>query len=593
MRRSWTLPIVGFMLALSMRVVGIDFFLPHQSDPDDHAIDQLQKIQTGESEYAYSWGKYGHLIPRGISVLPRPHTEAALETASVEAHFDVAGQNHLRARWISAILGALVVPGTYWLARYWFSGGWAFFAALMAGTSLLHVSFSQQARPHVPFATLALFAVLAAMRLRRLPNAPRLAAYCALLFLTVGTLHSAAFLLPSGLLAVWLSRERGRLPLSALGWQAVVVLGSLAAFWPFLYGPVETFVVANQETSNRFPHMLGASMFTGGGFVIWYDALRGYDPVLLWSSALGLLLALGRLVKWKLGAPDPESAESRKDLLVMLGFAIPCTLAFGLFRFSFERFFIPLYPFLGLLSALALHDIAALVGRALPRLRAPVGIALAVLLLALPSFASAKLVWLRSRPDTLQEAASFLEQSLESERILLHPRAFLPLAGHLDESATDATRRMPYSSAWLRYLSKRNREGLDSGGGELVAFPPELNSLTRSGLPADIAKLKRALRKQNSTAALCVISDGAGRTEGLRQALFQISDRVWMTEHEPGAMYANDGYQEDEMLEIVLNAHVWGPRLAIFRIRDQSNSEAGTDSESKSTGAEEGPTRTE
>ena len=593
MRRSWTLPIIGFILALTMRVVGIDFFLPHQSDPDDHAIDQLQQIQTGESEYAYSWGKYGHLIPRGISALPRPHTEAALETASVQSHFDVAGQNHLRARWISAILGALVVPGTYWLARYWFSGGWAFFAALMAGTSLLHVSFSQQARPHVPFATLALFAVLAAMRLRRLPNAPRLAAYCALLFLTVGTLHSAAFLLPAGLLAVWLSREPGRLPLPALGWQVLVVLGSLAAFWPFLYGPVETFVVANQETSNRFPHMLGASMFTGGGFLIWYDALRGYDPVLLWSSALGLVLALQRLLNWKQGAPDPETSESRKDLIVMLGFAVPCTLAFGLFRFSFERFFIPLYPFLALLSALALHDLTALVGRALPRLRAPAGVVLAALILALPTFASAKLVWLRSQPDSFQQAAAFLEQSLESERILLHPRAFLPLAGHLDESATDASRRVPYSSAWLRYLSKRNREGHKHGGGELVAFPPEWNQLSRSGLPADIAKLRRALPKLNSTAALCVVSEGGGRTEGLRQALLGIADRVWLTEHRPGARYANDGYQEDEMLEIVLNAHVWGPRLAIFRIRGEPKSAAESNRESKSFEAEEDSTQAE
>ncbi len=585
MNRSWTLPIVGFALALSLRIVGLDFFLPHQSDPDDHAIDQLQQIQTGESDYAYSWGKYGHLIPRGMSVLPTPQTDKALEPAHAEAHFDVAGQNHLRARWVSAILGALAVPGTYWLARYWFSGGWSLLAALFAGTSLLHVSFSQQARPHVPFATLALFAVLAAMQLRRTPTAKHMALYLVMLFLSVGTLHSAAFLLPAGLLAVWFSRRPGRFPLPALAWQAFAVIVSLAAFWPFLYGPVETFTFNEQEASNRFPHMLGMSMFTGEGFRIWYDALKGYDPVLLWAAALGFVGALIRLVHWKKAAADPDRAERQKDLLVMLGFALPCTLAFGLFRYSFERFFIPLYPYLGLLAALALYDVTGLFSRVVPRLRAPIGFVLAALALALPTYASVRLVWLRSQPDTYQLAAQFLAPTQSEERILLHPRAFLPLAGHLDESANPASRRFPYSSAWLRYMSKRNAQNFEDGGTEFLAFPPELNRVARSGQPEHVQELCEILPTMGSTIALCIMSEGSGRTEGLKQALARIADRVWLTPHTEGAVYANDGYQEDDMLHAVLNAEVWGPRLALFRIREDERTGADLDEASTNSGA--------
>jgi hypothetical protein len=563
MSRPWSLPLVAFALALALRAVGVGFFLPHQSDPDDHAIDQLQVMQTGQAVSVFSWGKYGHLVPRAISLLPRAGLDEPITPATARAHLDTASRNHLRARWISAVLGALVVPGTFWLARAWLGPGWALVAAAFAGTSLLHVSFSQQARPHVPFTTLALFAVLAAIRLRRAPTRGNAVLFAASLFLAVGTLHSAAFLLPAGLAAVCLARggER-RVRLVAVAGMVVAVVASLAIFWPFLYGPAQTFAVAERTATNRFPHLVRANMFDGSGFGIWLDALRGYDPVLLGAAAVGAAGALARLVRWR--RCPVLTNDARRDLVVALAFALSCGLTFGVFGNSFERFFLPLYPYLGLLAALALRDVTAVLARLVPRARAAIGVALAVAALALPTYAAARLVWLRSRPDTFTLAARFLANSDPSlsARTLMHPRAVIPVVGRLDESGGE----LIDSSAWLRYLRRKPDGSVDPDLPAVLPFPEDLRRPAIGRSPKDLAELD-ALDGLRFTAAITILPPNAALQRALDRYLARNGERVWQVRHEEGDRYADDGYQERDMLAVVLAARVWGPHLAIYRHR--------------------------
>lgn len=562
MPRSWLLPLLAFALALALRAVGIGFFLPHQSDPDDHAIDQLQRLRGVAGAPEYSWGKYGHLVARTLWLLPEPRTDAPLDEAHLDEHLSLASADHLRARWISALLGALVAPATFWLARRWLTPGWSLVAAAFAATSLLHPSFSQQARPHVPCATLSLLAVLAALRLRRKPT-PRSAGLLALaLFLAAGTLHTAAFLLPAWLAALGL-RER---PSPRLGWQPVVLPllatgAALAAFWPFLLQAAPTLEVAGQTASGAFPHLVDAAMFDGGGFVVWLAALRGYDPLLLGAAVLGALAALVHLARWRAAAPG-----ARRDAAVALAFALPCGLAFGLFRNSFERFFLPLYPYLAVLAALGLRDVAALVERVRPAWRGFAGPTLACVALALPAYAAGRLAWLRSRPDTFELAAAALRERdpSQAQPLLLHPRAFLPVAGQLDP----ATVGEAFPSAWMRHLARQAQRGSAPAGRPLVVFPAELQEhVRRFPRDGDAAALLVAVPTLGCTFALDILPDADSSPGSLNDALRSCADLVWQVPGGTSGVFAENGYQQADMLHVVLQAEVWGPRLGLWKFR--------------------------
>lgn len=566
-RTPWLLPLLCLALGLALRVPGISFLLPHQSDPDDHAVDQLAVMRTGSAEYAYSWGKYGHLVPRAMALLPEPRADAPLAPEHAAEHLAAAGADHLRARWISALLGALAVPATFLLARAWLPPGAALLAAAFAATSLLHVSFSQQARPHVPFTTLALLAVLAAVRLRRERTLANALLWSLALLLAFGTLHSAAFLAPTGL-AVLLLRPRDagrRLPRAWVLLPIGAALVSLAVFWPFLYRPLEPLTEASED-SGRFPHLMTAAMFDGGGFRVWFDALRGYDPILLVLAPLGLVAALVRLPRWR-----ALPAEPRRDLLVALAFAVPCAATYGVFGRSFERFFLPVYPYLGLLAALALRDVAGLLARPFPRARGALFALLAAAGLALPGYAAAKLVSLRSAPDTLERAAEALRREAQAAdratSVLLHPRAFLPLVGPLEQS-DPATPDHPLPSVWLRYLAAHG--GADTPGVRMVTFPRELAGLTRQPTPADVDRLAQELPRFGCTHALAILPDRGGRRsrrDGLVDALERVAELVWQVPAAGAEPFAENGYQEHDMLRTVLRARSWGPRVALYRFR--------------------------
>jgi len=100
--------------------------------------------------------------------------------------------------------------------------------------------------------------------------------------------------------------------------------------------------------------------------------------------------------------------ERRRDVLVCLGYVLPYVAVFGLYDLTFERFALPLVPFLAVAAACAL---SALWSRIPERRRSVYAAATgAAAVLALPALGTWRLGSFRSQPDTFELAARWLEE---------------------------------------------------------------------------------------------------------------------------------------------------------------------------------------
>jgi hypothetical protein len=123
--------------------------------------------------------------------------------------------------------------------------------------------------------------------------------------------------------------------------------------------------------------------------------------------------------------------------LVLLAFPVPYFLVIGSWSSRFERYTLPLVPFLAVLAACALVAVAAIVrDRRGPRVAA-VGLAAAVALLVGPEVARV-VHWhvLLTRPDTRVLAADWIERAIPSgARIAMEPYSpAVPLSAAMIEA---------------------------------------------------------------------------------------------------------------------------------------------------------------
>jgi len=345
------------------------------------------------------------------------------------------------------------VPAIFLLGRQFLSPGSALIAAFLMATSLLHVTLSQQARPHAPAMALILLAVYATVRLRRRGDlsgfvGAGLACAAALACLQSGV----AVALP--LVAAYLLRRRpaGR----STAWMIVVPAALLAlsayAFWPFLADSS-----AGKDAAQLDLH---GTRLVQAGHVIEFKwiGLHGLERVLhtFWSyDPLALVMAVVGFAAWVYsGRPAGAGgqADSRRDLWVVLAFAVPYLLVLGVYRRTHGRLVLPLLPYLYLLAAYGIER-AWTWGRSGVGARRALGCALALLSLALPAAAIANLAALRTRPGTPGEVARWIEHNLDPETdVVALPRMLgLPLLSDPELILADRSLLREGIPSWRRY----------------------------------------------------------------------------------------------------------------------------------------------
>lgn len=422
-------------VSFDLRRAGNEWGLPLALEQDSKIPIQVEMLREGvenpTADREFNW--YPLLLARTVTLLP------AAKPLPVEAplhkHLAAAGSIHLQTRAIVALLAVLAVPLTWLLARLVLPVGGAYLAAFLMATSLLHISFAQQSRPHAPSATFFLAAVLAAVWVRRRDGWLQHALAGATALLAVGCLQSGVLVLPA--LVVAYATRAGGLRRLLDGRVLIPIAGAAAAVWffyPFVFaGGVEQ----SERVVDVGGHKIFLDQFNGAGFAITLRTLWSYDPTLLVLAVLAPVVALVR-------RPAHAGQAERRDALVVGAFALLYLVVFGLYERNYERFVIPLIPYLSCAAAWAVWNVV-------PKFRVP----LAAVVLVLPLWGSTRLASVRSAPHTMERAGAWVEKNLSvTDDVVLTTLIDLPLCRRPEGMiywGVPAATRGHYHLAWTRY----------------------------------------------------------------------------------------------------------------------------------------------
>jgi hypothetical protein len=554
-------------LGLALRIFGIGFMLPHLGDPDGNVfVSQVELLRGGEAqrEREFLYPFYPTLIARlsclgGGAESTGPHPPQAGATRTLEEQLADASSIYLHVRVVVALLSLLIIPGTWLLARRFMGPGASLCAALLMATSILHLWFAQQARPHAASAAFVLLAVVAAISLRRRGRAIDYLVAGLALGLAIASLQSGLAALPPVLLAVIL-RARDARHASPL-WIAVTLAIS-AAFVRLFY---PTLFAGGRLWGGHIPYFEGVN---GDGFGVVWGTLAGYEPWILALAIVGSVLAIQRVI----AARAEHDVERAKDLAIVLAHALPYFLAIGLYPRTYQRFVIPLLPYLCCLAGYAVVRIASI---ASPR-RTRVVAAVALVLLAPQLYAALKLVSIRRARDTATLAAEWLTEHLKpgADKILVQYPLELPLPSTTAALESEVGMLNDAKHPW--YVHQRELA-------ESERITPAWNLLT---MPMQDAAQRDAvmhspvsyLRSLNGDYAMIDVYDGGRRPLVLNEippALKEIGERI--ARFTPDAVDTGSNlplaYQDDEYpgwtpwFWRILHARCTGPVVEIYKLR--------------------------
>jgi hypothetical protein len=253
------------------------------------------------------------------------------------------------------------------------------------------------------------------------------------------------------------------------------------------------------------------------------------------------------------------------DLAVILAHVVPYLIVIGLYERTYQRFLLPLLPYVACLAAYAVMRAS--------RLRPRAAAAILMIPLVVPQlYAPLRLVALRGAPDTGDRAADWVQRNVApNERVFLLPTLDLPL------------RRSPASLAALPEFGTRSSPWLHAQvNGELSKSPHETFEIHTMPIPAD-----------DSRAQILQDPDGYVRSLGADVAVVE----VFLPEHRPVLAAIRDAlartsrlavrvapdwdqssmaltYQDDELPEQhapwawrAMRASSYGPVIEIYDLR--------------------------
>jgi len=458
---SWALLALIVVLGLVVRLHGIGFLAPHLMEPDGVVVDYQIRVLDGRGPevathplHAY----YPHLVARVASVVPESWV-APSDPHTLSEHLSAASSFRLRGRIAVALLSLLAIPLTWWLARVFLPDPWPLLAAALAAASPFVVWFAQQARPHAAAVPFVLLAICAAIELRRSGGWRAYVVVALAAGLAVGSLQNGvAALGPIGLALILRWKKDGpRVLLGALA-AGLAVAAFVARLYPFLFeGHAKDGVAVDGEgTLALSRHQVFLGLFNGRGFEVVWKSLEEYDPLLMASALFGLVAAaLAILVGRKRLGPDRTA-----DLAIVLAYALPYLVVIGLYQRTYQRFALPLVPFLAILATYGLFAASRWLGRRFAWIAGSIAV-----LLACAQFAwSHRLGTVRAAEDTIQRAAAWIvaNSSPDTDRIDVMPGLDLPLARTRPSIERDARQKDEQNAPWYRHMCDPRTPPIDA-----------------------------------------------------------------------------------------------------------------------------------
>jgi hypothetical protein len=453
------LAIVCFSAWLSS--TGVGFLLPHSTEPDGQVLEsEVRLIQSDQksADRGHGAGLYPQLLPRIAAAFVPPEGSVA-SGDDLSAHLRAASATRRAIRLVLALLAVLCVPATWSIARRFLAPSWSLAAAAFTATSFLSLWFAQQERPHGAAAAFSALAVVAALRLRRDPRPISFVIAGIAIGLAIGALQSGvAVLLPFASAIILRERTTRRAPLAWALASLAIVAAMAWFFYPFVFDPklappgrsVE-LIGSDVKLSG---HHIDLAWFNGSGLPTVFATLRDYEPLIAALALGGAAVWIVRALRRRFGSQRaPIDAEKRADLFVVLAYALPYLLAIVLFQRTYQRFVIPLVPYMACLAAYFLAAIIDWIARwRSPALaRRVVTIAIIAAPIAVQSWAAYKLVSIRAAPDTIVQASRWIAEHAREKRILVEPALDMPL--FQSDAALAANERMlrKASFPWSTY----------------------------------------------------------------------------------------------------------------------------------------------
>ena len=551
-------------LALLLRLWNLDALLPHLTESDGLVLaTQVDLLRSGAEhpERELLFGFYPHLVAWLALLIPH----AKIEAHTLAEQLALAARSYGDPRMAVAIASVLIVPGTWALARRFLAPGAALLAAAFSATSLLHLWFAQQARPHAVSSALAVLAVVAALRLFERGKALDFLLGGLAAGLAIAALQSGiAVLLPLGL-ALVLRRPEARA--SSLLWLvpalAIIAL-CVRVFYPFLFGPSQSELGAGGGEFHLSGHVVYFDLFNGQGFMTVVRTLVDYDPWLTLCAVLGGAALLARRTLTGRG----------RELAIVLAYAVPYFVMIALYQRTYQRFVIPLVPYLACLAAWLVWTMARRVAQ-----RIPLAPSAAMALFFAPQAAPAlRLLRVRAAPDTIEQAARWIESSRdiapEHDRILVQPSFDLPLPQSAAALEANVLMMDNRSRPWFRLQRSLPAEQRLLPAWNLIAMPLRTSEQMRA-LNEDGPAYLRSLGAD--WFVIEVYSEG--RTplllDQIPPALPAVAERVarFTPDHPDRGddlplLYQDDGYPRTEVWAWRLyHMHSLGPTIEIWRAK--------------------------
>jgi hypothetical protein len=419
-------------LALVLRLLGIGSMLPQVPQVDEQILYTQVCVEDGldlpVSKQSLPFA-YPTLVAKVLhAVVPKP---GACVARTTEEHVECATKTLVWMRVWLAIAAALGVPLLFFLARRVVPDPVALMAATWLAFSVLHAWYSSQARPHAVLCTLVVLAVLSCVELRRRGDARSYVLAGIATALAASTLQSGVFVVPAFVVAHFL-RKRGSTGRPWLWFAAALALVVASVVLFNRHGARDPNAPLSSG-SGLIPllldkmHGLDLSDFTGHGFGGMFTGIVQYDPWLGAFAGVGLVVVITRVMRSR----ELLFGTRGRDAAVLLAHGLTHVVAFGMFDRTFQRFLMPVVPYMCLLAAVAVAWIASALASGLPSAR-PRKLAtgtVVVLALAPQIFAGIKVAWLHAAPDTLSSAAAWIRTNLDREhaRIAVAPTLELAL----------------------------------------------------------------------------------------------------------------------------------------------------------------------
>jgi hypothetical protein len=355
----------------------------------------------------------------------------------------------------------------------------------------------------------------------------------------------------------------------------VVVLAlalAVVLLYPFLLQSPEKGGVAVDASGTLAlsQHQIFLGLFNGRGFPVVWRSLEEYDPLLTAGALLGMLAALVSILVARGRVPREQAA----DLWIVLSYVLPYLLVIGLYQRTYQRFVLPLVPFLAILAAFGLWCTHAALRRRSRAAAVPVGV-LNVLLVAAQIAWAYRLGAVRSAPDTVQQAAAWVVEHAGpgTDRVDVMPGIDLPLARTRASIDRETTQRTEQNLPWFRHLADPRRTPIDAPEYDL-AWMDLVTAEARQRAHADAYAFARSLEGRY---AIVTVWPNRFRPamRAVREGLAGQYERV--ARFVPDAVDAGEDlpllHQDDELPYTlpwalrVLRARATGPAIEVYRLR--------------------------